>query len=330
MKKVSIIVPIYKSEKFLDKLIQSVLGQTYTNFELILVDDESPDNSGAICEKYAAEDDRIVVIHKKNEGCSKARNTGLKHVTGEYLTFIDGDDWMEPDCLEYLIGLIEKNGCDMSMSDCLFTTSNHKQNDIDNIRIMTPEQAICCIFYVHTPVGAWNKMYTVDMIKKNNITFAISWFGEGLYFSSMCAQFSNKIAVGHRKVYGYRENNPNSGTTIRKVQDGINALDHSIYVRDQIVIHSKEIDYAANWHIWKNHYILLLYIIGANERAKYEKEYKRAIDGIRKMGNSVFIHSRVNFKQKIIILVTNLFPKVTVRCSLLYKKIKFARDMKKD
>ena len=95
MKKVSIVVPVYKSEAFLPKLIDSVLGQSYTNFELILVDDESPDNSGKICDDYAQKDKRILVIHKKNGGCCDARNKGLEVATGEYLMLADGDDWLE-------------------------------------------------------------------------------------------------------------------------------------------------------------------------------------------------------------------------------------------
>ena len=100
MKKVSIVVPVYKSEAFLPKLIDSVLGQSYTNFELILVDDESPDNSGKICDDYAQKDKRILVIHKKNGGCCDARNKGLEVATGEYLMLADGDDWLETDCVE--------------------------------------------------------------------------------------------------------------------------------------------------------------------------------------------------------------------------------------
>ena len=95
MKKVSIVVPVYKSEAFLPKLIDSVLGQSYTNFELILVDDESPDNSGKLCDDYAQKDKRILVIHKKNGGCCDARNKGLEVATGEYLMLADGDDAIE-------------------------------------------------------------------------------------------------------------------------------------------------------------------------------------------------------------------------------------------
>lgn len=143
--KVSIIVPIYKSEKYLSRLIESIQCQTYQNYELILVDDELPNNSGKICEEFAAKGKRIVVIHKKNGGCSEARNTGLSLVTGEYLTFIDGDDWMEPDCLEYFVTLMEENNCKMAMSDNLMKESSSKQIKHDSIRILNSEDAVCAV-----------------------------------------------------------------------------------------------------------------------------------------------------------------------------------------
>ncbi len=324
---VSIVVPVFNSSPFLPKLIESVKSQSYLNLELILVDDGSTDRSGDICDEYAELDDRIWVIHKNNGGCSEARNFGLKIASGKYLTFIDGDDWISSDYIEYLVRLIKEYKCEMSMSDCVFTTDDMRQNRKDNIRIMTPEEAICCIFYVHTPVGAWNKMYTLETIRKNNISFDIPWFGEGLYFSSMGAQYSNCIAVGHRKIYIYRKNNPNSGTTIRKVTDGINALNNSIFVKNKIRINSNEIDNATNWHIWKNHYVLLMYVIGANSKEEYRDEYKRAIYGIKHMGGRALLHSKVSIKEKVIIVATIICPTIVAKCSLKYKEYIFKKHL---
>ena len=110
MEKVSAIVAIYKSEKFLPKLIDSIINQTWQNLEILLVDDGSPDNSGAICDDYASRDDRIRVIHKKNGGACEARNVGLAEATGEYILIIDGDDWLELDYVAYLMNLIHQTG----------------------------------------------------------------------------------------------------------------------------------------------------------------------------------------------------------------------------
>ena len=106
MPKISVIVPIYNVEKYLRRCVDSILNQTFSDFELILVDDGSPDNCGKICDEYAVKDRRIVVIHQKNGGLSTARNAGIDwafvNSNSQYLSFIDRDDWVHPDFLEFL------------------------------------------------------------------------------------------------------------------------------------------------------------------------------------------------------------------------------------
>ena len=97
---ISVIVPVYKAEKYLDKCVQSIVNQTYKNLEIILVDDGSPDNCPAVCDEYASKDSRVRVVHKKNAGPSAARNTGLDAATGGYIWFVDGDDYLLPGALQ--------------------------------------------------------------------------------------------------------------------------------------------------------------------------------------------------------------------------------------
>lgn len=115
--KISVIVPVYKVEKYLRRCVDSVLNQTYQNIEVILVDDGSPDGSPAICDEYAQKDDRVKVIHKKNGGQSSARNAGMEAVTGQYVGFADSDDWIEPDTIEYCINLIQKHNANAVQFD---------------------------------------------------------------------------------------------------------------------------------------------------------------------------------------------------------------------
>lgn len=103
---ISVIVPCYNVEEYLPKCIESILNQTYRNLEILLVDDGSPDNCGRICDEYAAKDSRIRIIHKKNGGLSDARNAALDVMTGEYVTFIDSDDYVSDDYVEYLYKII--------------------------------------------------------------------------------------------------------------------------------------------------------------------------------------------------------------------------------
>ena len=111
--KVSIIIPVYKVEKYIDKCIQSIMNQTYRNIEIILVDDGSPDSCGEICDYYAKKDNRVKVVHKMNGGLSDARNYGIEVATGKYILFVDSDDWVELDTAGYLVDLALINSSDI-------------------------------------------------------------------------------------------------------------------------------------------------------------------------------------------------------------------------
>jgi len=327
MKKVSIVVPVYKSEMYLEKLVDSILNQNYPNIELILVDDESPDNSGKICDEYVQKDNRVVTIHQKNAGCCDARNKGLQAATGEYLMFADGDDWMELDCIEYLVSLMEKNNCQMAMTDSVFTTRDRVQYETDNLKVWTREEAICGMLYVYIPIGPWNKIYTTKVIRDNNLSFSVPWFGEGLYFSTMGAQYSNKVAVGHRRVYNYRLNNPNSGTTVREVQHGINALRNIKYIKERLIVRTPATIYAADWHICYNCYFLMSYIIWSNSINEYPDLYKETRQELIHLTYKVLLHAKVKLMKKLFILVACIAPKILAKIILKRKEKRFNEDV---
>jgi len=324
--KVSVVIAIYNSAKFLDKLITSVIHQTHENLEIILVDDGSPDNSGEICDKYAAIDNRIRVIHKSNGGACDARNKGIEAATGEYLIFVDGDDWLSEDCVEYLLSLALKTNSDMAFSDKIFTTRDQVQTDNDYIETWTSENATAAIIYPHMAIGPWNKIYKVDMLRKNNITFSVPWSGEGLYFASTASQHANHVGVGHRKVYNYRLNNAGSGLTNFNVVMGINALYNIKNIGDKLVIRTPKIINAVNWHIWKNYNFLLMLIIATNSKGKYEKEYKECMINIRTMLPKVLLKSEVSIKEKIKIIYMGLFPTAYAKRSIRIAQRGFHND----
>ena len=114
--KISVIIPVYNAEQYLKDCVDSIINQSYQNFELILVDDGSSDNSPKICDDYAAKDNRIIVIHKSNNGVSAARKTGLDNASGDYIMYVDSDDWLDINTMERCIGVVHKNpkiGCVM-------------------------------------------------------------------------------------------------------------------------------------------------------------------------------------------------------------------------
>ncbi len=308
MEKVTAIVAIYKSEKFLPKLLDSIINQTWKNLEILLVDDGSPDNSGLICDKYAKKDKRIRVIHKENGGACEARNVGLTEATGEYILIIDGDDWLEKDYVEYLMNLIHETGSEMAMTDKIFTTRDRNQTEQDRIETWTPEEAFCSIIYPKIPIGPWNKIYKTSLLKDNHIDFNRPWSGEGLYFSAMAASCSNRVGVGHKKIYNYRLNNENSGLTHYNVVMGTNALENIKYIKENRVIKTKRTENACNWHIWKNYGYILFLIVATNSVSQNKVLYKDCIHNIRIRLIKVLIHSEFGVKMKIKMLIQGLAP----------------------
>jgi glycosyltransferase involved in cell wall biosynthesis len=157
---ISVIIPIYKVEEYLDACVTSVVNQTYTNLEIILVDDGSPDNCPQMCDKWANRDSRIKVIHNENGGLSDARNAGIDICTGAYIAFVDSDDYIKPDMIKQLYAALIRENADIAACGIL-TCEGKKQTawGCKNI-IGTPEE-IYALLYNDTayPVAAWNKLY---------------------------------------------------------------------------------------------------------------------------------------------------------------------------
>lgn len=166
---ISVIVPVYGIEKYIDKCIKSILQQTYNNLEILLIDDGSKDRSGEICDYYKNIDDRIVVFHKDNGGLSDARNFGIDHSTGEYLAFIDGDDYIDNDFIEYLYKLIISNNYLMSICSLhvLYTSNNRIFNKGDNTtRILSPHECIeMMCYHDRVETAAYAKLYHKSLFR---------------------------------------------------------------------------------------------------------------------------------------------------------------------
>lgn len=193
--KISVIVPIYKVEPYLRKCLDSICTQTYENLEIILVDDGSPDGCGAICDEYAAKDGRIKVIHKPNGGLSDARNAGLKIMTGAYVTFVDSDDWIEPEHIQSLFSTLDSTGADIAVSDVRRVISNNEcvgTFSYQNLQDITHED----IFgYV------WNKLYKRERIR--NTQFPRIFYIEDLPFNLEIYQTKPRYAFTGKASYCY-------------------------------------------------------------------------------------------------------------------------------
>lgn len=204
---ISVIVPVYKAEKFLHRCVDSILAQSYTDFELLLIDDGSPDNSGAICEEYAAKDDRVRVFHKENGGVSTARNLGLDNARGEYVTFCDSDDYVTADWLFAYKDAIAEN-VDLSIQGyyiidgdrtikkelppCQGCTIDDKRNLITSL--------MCQGVYGYL----WVKLFRRQIIEDNHISFDTnSTFREDEQFLSKYLEYVKSFRCIDRENYYY-------------------------------------------------------------------------------------------------------------------------------
>jgi glycosyltransferase involved in cell wall biosynthesis len=164
----SIIVPIYKVESYLRKCIDSILTQTFTDFELILIDDGSPDNCPQICEEYKILDKRVILVHKENGGLSEARNYGLNIARGDYLGFVDSDDYIASTMYEVMINAIKETGSDMVFCDNLRVSSDGitTQSWGGEAKCYSHEEAMYALLTDKINSQAWNKLYKRDLFKE--------------------------------------------------------------------------------------------------------------------------------------------------------------------
>ncbi|MGL4876269.1 MAG: glycosyltransferase [Clostridium sp.] len=217
---ISIIVPVYNVEKYLRRCIDSIINQTFKNFELILIDDGSTDNCLKICNEYAEKDDRIIVIHKNNEGCSVARNKGLKIAIGKYIGFVDSDDTIEPTMYEEMFNLIEKYES-TDLVECGFIFKN---------LIKQKESIILKEKYSPT---VWSKLFKKKLINTYNIDFPIkSHMGEDLSFVEKYVCVSRDIKYILKPLYNYYFNKNSVSINFKKRLEIYKSLDDMIkYMR---------------------------------------------------------------------------------------------------
>lgn len=323
-KLVSIIVPMYNVEQFIGKCIDSIVGQTYKNIEIILIDDGSPDQSGNIAEKLALTDTRIQVIRTKNQGVSSARNLGIKLSKGEYLIFVDSDDYLSPDYVDYMMSMALNNEAEFVMSkNChLFPSTETKYDDpIDNIEIWSPEKAASILLYPgKIEIGCWNKLFLKEFIVDNNIVFPEGlYMGEGLNFIVNAAQKANKICVGSKRVYNYRKDNKQSATTVVNIPKYINALRAIDNIDQNKILKSKMIDLSIIYHKYITIYLALHTIYLTGESKLYPQEVKEYTSYLRKYYFH-FIFGRFNLIEKTKITLFAINPKLAISLISLIKK----------
>ena len=275
---ISVIVPVYKVEPYLSRCVDSILSQTFTDFELILVDDGSPDNCGKICAEYAQKDNRIQVIHKENGGLSSARNAGidwtLKNSNSQWLTFIDSDDWIHPQYLELLLSGATFTNTDICV--CEYTeTSNF--SDFEKLNNVNPQNLSPEEFFVNyhiTATVAWCKLYKKRCFE--NIRYPVGKLHEDEYTTYKILFEKNYISYLKVPLYFYYTNS-----------DSIVRSEWSPKRLDAITAYEEQIDYfRKNGHqkaLVKVERKLLWYIIAQIETTEKSDEYPYLAPKLKKM-----------------------------------------------
>lgn len=317
-KLVSIIVPVYNVEKYLRRCVESIIDQTYYNLEIILVDDGSTDKSGVFCDKYARKDSRVIVHHQENQGVSVARNKGIELATGDWIMFVDGDDWLAKDTFEKITHRIDE-----SVDVCLFTYAKvySQRKDIIGYKgkknKLSKEDFIIFQKWIFNQYlfkedyaisSPWCKVYRKEFIKKYNIQFDKEIkIGEDKLFNLKVFEYAEKGMYIDECFYNYRINeasriNRYSPNTVKNIETMLEAMQNFLDKYEK----NKEFDEVYNIRISMSMmYYVLLDLCNSNNKKSYQErkrdffqivQKKRYATALKNVKSSIFpIRQRVLF-----------------------------------
>ena len=302
-KEVSIIVPVYNVEKYLRTCLDSILHQTFQDFELILVDDGSTDLSGHICDEYAAKDDRIIVIHKQNEGVARARNSALDVATGDYISFVDSDDWLSEDAYEYYIENIKKYKADCIVGGCQAVIDRkgnleYLDKKIEDAKCLTSTGAMKSVLRDGSAI--WNRLFTKKIF--GELRFPVGRINDDevtvLHAYALC----NRVVFLGKITYYYRlrENSiTTSSFSMKKVDVFYNSKENLEYV----LIERPDLkEHAEAKFVKAGLYCLFNLIKMKPQNDDIKKQKKEAIKYIKKelknKASSIRKNRRIPFKYK--------------------------------
>lgn len=315
---VSIIIPIYKVEPYLRQCLDSVINQTYTNLEIILVDDGSPDNSPQICDEYATKDNRIVVIHKENGGLSDARNVGLDICKGEYISFVDSDDWVENAYIKVLYEILKKENADISICtynsfiDGSAPTPIHPSNQQKSFLWDSHETLIrLCKEETVGLIAAWGKLYKRQLFEY--IRFPKGKLYEDAYVNYKLYSQCEKICYTSTPLYYYRIRN---GSIMANTKGLIYDLDAR---EERYVFLTKHNEPAAQYCLERLCWDYLIISIQPHtffDSNNYLTSSQDAQKKFREYATLFLETDKGNFIHRILIKAFVLFPRLY---SLLYK-----------
>lgn len=323
--KISIIIPVYNVERYLEKCLDSVINQSYLDLEIILVNDGATDNSKSICESYLVKDSRIQLINKRNGGLSDARNAGLKVATGAYVWFVDSDDWIAENAISILVEAIQLNNCEViGFSFFDYFEDTHQYSEVrysQQINKTTGRDFInqCTFFYT----GAWSYIYKKSFLDATSITFKLGQLHEDDYFNLSCFGRIKEIVKIPNGLYFYRrrENSITTTTTPQNLAKRIYSyiellkLCKNINDIDQEYLLSKAQAYKRILFSLIEHYVLSK-DVSFKDKITLVANVKPFMRNLQLEKNN-FNHSKKNWLNQILFNKSNLLYVLTLQ---LFKK----------
>lgn len=294
---ITVIIPVYKVEKYLNQCIQSVVGQTYTNLEIILVDDGSPDSCPSICDEWALKDERIKVIHKKNGGLSDARNAGLEIAQGEYIAFVDSDDWIMSDMYERLLRAIQEEQADISACNIKSCYEDHEITWGCGKYTVGNSEQILTMLYNDTkyPVSALNKLYRRECWK--NLQFPVGKICEDAFTTYKLVHNADKIVQITDALYCYRirpQSIMTSGFSTKKMDEEEAWRCNCDFIK---INYPRLYKSAFDFYLQKVHGLCCS--IPKEQRLKYKSEFEYLKSVMQKNCIYVIVKSRMSLKYRV-------------------------------
>ena len=292
----TVVIPVYNVEKYLKRCIESILIQEWKHYDILLVDDGSTDNSPQICEDYAKAYDIISVIHKENGGLSEARNTGISNAEGEYVYFLDSDDWIEPNTFSDLAEVIESDQYDIISFNPEFVKSEHDiiKSDSKRTKRLTGKEALIDMFSYGFITGfATDKIYRKALFTKNTIQFPVGKYYEDLGTNYKLFLAAKKVYATNQKYYHYLIDNPDAITQswnekkLRDMFEFYKEVFYSDFVRSQL--NQEEL------HISQLYYVNgLTHILASLYKTKLHKHYSEITSEVKQeLENNKITYSEV-------------------------------------
>lgn len=301
---ISVIIPVYKVEECLDRCVESVLKQTYSNLEIILVDDGSPDKCGEMCERYKEEDKRIKVIHKSNGGLSDARNVGIENATGKYLSFIDSDDVVTKDYIEYMYHMIVKTNSNLAISgvQIIWKDTEMKETSNTKMQVLNPKETFENLLFAQgIDVCACAKLYKTYLFEE--IRFPRGKVYEDTAIMYQLIEKAQKIVYGDKSNYYYIARTGSISKQLGFNKNEQDYIEHTNEMLQYIQNKYPELETAVHrFDIYAKFRILRMLIFTKPRNKQMEKEY---VAGIKKYQKEVFKCKKTPKRDKIAIVLLN-------------------------